>query len=36
MAQVLAAQANVKLDRDAKRRKAVLIKWIDGRTRAPN
>jgi hypothetical protein len=29
MAQVLAAQANVRLDRDAKRRKSVLIKWFE-------
>ena len=28
IAQVLANQANVKLDRDAKRRKSVLIKWF--------
>jgi hypothetical protein len=29
MAQVLASHANIKLDRDAKRRKSVLIKWFE-------
>jgi hypothetical protein len=29
MAQVLANHANIRLDRDAKRRKAVLIKWFE-------
>ena len=29
IAQVLASGANVKLDRDAKRRKGVLIKWFE-------
>jgi hypothetical protein len=29
MAQVVASQANIKLDRDAKRRKSVLIKWFE-------
>lgn len=28
IAQVLASSANIKLDRDAKRRKTVLIKWF--------
>jgi hypothetical protein len=29
MESVLAGNANIKLDRDAKRRKAVLLKWFD-------
>jgi hypothetical protein len=29
IANVLASHANLKLDRDAKRRKSVLIKWFD-------
>jgi hypothetical protein len=29
MASVLASHANIKLDRDAKRRKSVLIKWFE-------
>jgi hypothetical protein len=29
MANVLAGNANIKLDRDAKRRKAVLLKWFE-------
>jgi hypothetical protein len=29
MAQVLASHANIKLDRDAKRRKCVLVKWFE-------
>lgn len=29
IAQVLASSANIKLDRDAKRRKSVLIKWFE-------
>jgi hypothetical protein len=29
IAKVLASHANVKLDRDAKRRKSVLVKWFD-------
>jgi hypothetical protein len=29
MAEVVASQANIKLDRDAKRRKSVLIKWFE-------
>ena len=29
IASVLAGSANIKLDRDAKRRKTVLIKWFD-------
>jgi hypothetical protein len=29
MALILASHANVKLDRDAKRRKSVLIKWFE-------
>jgi len=29
IAQVLSSHANIKLDRDAKRRKAVLLKWFE-------
>jgi hypothetical protein len=29
IASVLAARANIRLDRDARRRKAVMVKWFD-------